>query len=408
MNLRLFPVPFIIQKSPDQIVFFIKMAFENLDTIIVTHEAATGPAQELRDFLKPKVKNLFFIAHPLLFLPKMKERSSYYEKYKNGKLIKRRQSFHWQLPEVLSYVKDCFYTVFWILASRDKHDLFVGSGNINALMGIILKKLGKVEKTVFYCIDYIPQRFNNRIINNIYHLIDKICAEGCDVTWNLSPRMIEGREKRWRKNFPKQVVAPHGVHFSRIKRLPFDKIDKKEIVFMGSILQKQGIQLVIKALPEIIKKIKDVHFTIIGTGPYEKNLKDLVKKMKLIKAVTFTGYIESHRELENIISKGALGIALYNPKIDQFTYYSDPGKVKVYLGAGLPIIITDVPYIAGEIKKRKCGIIVDYKEENITKAIAELLKDENKLKTYRRNAIKYAEEFDWNKIFNNTLKRSIN
>jgi glycosyltransferase involved in cell wall biosynthesis len=380
------------------------MVFKNLNTIIVTHEATTGPAQELRDFLIPKVKNLLFIAHPLLFFSKMKERSSYCEKYENGKLTKRHQAFHWQCSEYLSYLKDCFYTFFWVFVSRDKYNLFVGSGNINALIGIVLKKLGKVKKTVFYCIDYVPQRFNNHTINNIYHLIDKICAEKCDVTWNLSPRMIEGREKRWRKNFPKQAVVSHGVHFYRIKRLPFDKIDKKEIVFMGSILEKQGIQLVIKALPEIRKKIKGVHFAIIGTGPYEKNLKDLVKKMKLGKAVTFTGYIESHRELEDMMTKGALGVALYNSTIDQFTYYADPGKVKVYLGAGLPIIITDVPQIARGIEKKKCGITIDYKEEDIAEAIVELLKDENKLKTYRKNAIKYAKEFDWNKIFNKALR----
>jgi len=380
------------------------MDFKNLNTIIVTHEATTGPAQELRDFLIPKVKNIFFIAHPLLFFTKMKEKSSYYKKYKNGKLIKRYQAFHWQWPEYLSYLKDCFYTLFWVFTSQDKYDLFVGSGNINALMGIFLKKLGKVKKTVFYCIDYVPQRFNNHMINNAYHLIDKICADKCDVTWNLSPRMIEGREKRWRKNFPKQMIAPHGVHFYRIKRLPFEKIDKKEIVYMGSILEKQGIQLVIRVLPEIRKKIKNIHFTIIGTGPYEKNLKDLVKRMKLWKAVTFTGYVKSHKELENMMAKGALGVALYNSTIDQFTYYTDPGKVKVYLGAGLPIIITNVPHIARGIEKKKCGIIVDYKKEDITKAIVEFLKDVDKLKTYRRNAVEFAKEFDWNKIFNKALR----
>jgi len=380
-----------------------KTNFKNKKIVIVTHEAATGPAQELRDFLVPKVKNLFFIAHPLLFFSEMEKKSSHYEKYQEGKLIKKHQAVHWPFPEYLSYFKDCLYTFFWVLTSKDSYDLFIGSGNINAFVGVILRKLGKVKKVVFYCIDYVPQRFNNRLVNNFYHWVDKICAQKCDLTWNLSPRMIEGREKRWGKSFPCQTVVPHGVHFHRIKRLPFREINKEEIVFMGSLLKKQGVQLVIKALPEIRKKIQDIRLTIIGTGPYEKNLKDLVKKLKLEKLVSFTGYVESHQKLENLMAKGALGVALYNSAIDQFTYYADPGKVKVYLGAGLPVVITDVPYIAKEIEKEKCGIIVDYNKKDIAEAITGLLKDEKKLQAYRQNALSYAKRFDWDKIFEKAL-----
>ncbi len=384
-----------------------KTNFENKKVVVVTHEATTGPAQELRDFLASKVKNLLFIAHPLLFFSEMGKKSSRYEKYQNGKLIKKHQTIRWPCSEYLSYFKDCLYTLFWVLISKNKYDLFVGSGNINALMGIILRKLGRVKKVVFYCIDYVPQRFNNRLVNNFYHLVDKNCAEKCDVTWNLSSRMIEGREKRWGKKFPNQTIVPHGVHFHSIKRLPFSEINKEEIVFMGSILEKQGIQLVIRVLPEIRKKIKNIHFTIIGTGPYEKNLKNLVKKLKLEKTVTFTGYVKSHQELENLVAKGALGVALYNSTIDQFTYYADPGKVKVYLGTGLPIIITDVPYIAKEIEKKKCGIVVGYRREDLSRAVISLLGDEKKLAEYRKNAINYAKDFDWNKIFKVNLTRLI-
>jgi len=376
---------------------------KNLNAVIVTHEATTGPAHQLRDFLIPRTRSLLFIAHPLLFLPKMREKSSYYERYQEGKLIKKHKASHWQGPEYFCYLKDCFYTFLWVIISGRKYDLFVGSGNINAFIGLILKKLRRVKKTVFYCIDYIPQRFDIDWINNLYHLIDKACVKNCDTTWNLSPRMTAGREKRWGKNFSKQIVVPHGVNFSRVKRLPFDKINKKEIVYMGTILEKQGIQLVIKAISEICKKIKKVHFTIIGSGPYEKRLKDLVRKLKLESMVTFTGYVKNHEELENKLSIAAVAVALYNPAIDQFSYYADPGKVRNYLGAALPVIITDVPYVAKEIDKRKCGMVIDYKKEDVAKAIINLMEDEDKLRIYRKNAVKYAKQFDWNKIFEKSL-----
>jgi len=42
-------------------------SYENV--VIVTHEATTGPALDLRDYLIRKTKNLLFISHPLLFAP---------------------------------------------------------------------------------------------------------------------------------------------------------------------------------------------------------------------------------------------------------------------------------------------------------------------------------------------------
>ena len=377
----------------------LKDNLKNLNVIIAIYEATTGPGHELRDFLISRVKNLFFIAHPLLFLPKMKEKTSYYENYSNGELVKKHEAFHWKSSEYLCYLKDCFYTFFWVVFSGRKYELFVGSGNINAFIGLMLKKIGRVRKVVFYCIDYVPQRFENRLINNLYRLIDRICAQNCDATWNLSTRMIKGREKRWQRKFPNQLVVPHGVHFNRIKRPPFSKINKTEIIYMGTILKKQGAQLLIKALPEIKKEIKNIRFTIIGTGPYEEKLKDLVKKLKLEEAVTFTGYIKSHQELENRLAKAAIAVALYNSAIDQFTYYADPGKVKTYLGAGLPVIITNVPHIAQEIEETGCGLIVDYKKKDIAKAVINLMRDGKKIRNYRRNAVNYAKKFEWNKIF---------
>ena len=96
-----------------------KNSFKNLNVIITTHEATTGPAQELRDFLIPRVKNLFFIAHPLLFLPKMKEKTSHYAKYNDGKLMKKHKTFHWKGPECFCYLKDCFYTFLWVIMGHE-------------------------------------------------------------------------------------------------------------------------------------------------------------------------------------------------------------------------------------------------------------------------------------------------
>jgi len=204
--------------------------------------------------------------------------------------------------------------------------------------------------------------------------------------------------------YDRQVVFPIGIWYNRIKKLSFDEIQKHTLVFMGHLIEKQGVQLVIEAIPEIIKEIPDFKFLVIGTGDYEFTLKQKVSELNIDSFVKFTGFIEDHKEIEKLLAKSACAVALYNKEVDLWTYYTDPGKVKAYLAAGLPVIITDVPQIARQIQEHKCGTVVKYEKNELVKAILSLLKDENLNEKYRKNAIEFAKQFDWNVMFYRYLK----
>lgn len=375
---------------------------KNKKYIIATHVFATGPAQDLEEYLRDHVRvdDLLFIGHPLFY--RKRQKGSGYKYYKNGNLIKEKYLPNWKLPSVAAYLKDVTFSIYWILTRNSKWDLFVGSGNINAFVGILLKKIGRVEKVVFYTIDYVPQRFENKLLNNLYHWVDKYCVKNADQTWNLSSRMAEAREiQKGMKmsEYNRQVTFPIGIWYNRIKRLPFNEIEKHMLVYMGHLIEKQGVQLVLDAIPDIIKEIPDFKFLVIGTGDYESVLKQKVCELNVESFVEFTGYIEDHREIENLLAKSACAVALYNKKIDHWTYYADPGKIKAYLAAGLPVIITDVPQIAREIENHKCGFIVEYNKDDLASAVLFLLKDEKLNKDYRENADKFVKQFDWGEIF---------
>ncbi len=374
--------------------------------IIVIHEATTGPGHDLRDFLlKKNVKELLFIAHPLFYVKGTRKDSSRFELYKNGKLAKKGSSLHWVLPEYVLYFKDLIYTFLWSQKFIGRSDYFFGVGNLNALAGLLLKTLGSASKVIYYVIDYIPNRFGNNFINSIYHWIEKYCAKNSNWTWNLSPRMIEERQKGSTTTFPNQLVVLHGVHFNRIRRVSFGKINKQEILYMGALLKKQGVQMVIEALPIILQKLPNVIFTIIGSGEYGDTLKKLVARLHLEKHVVFLGYIASHEEVENRIAKAGIAIALYEESDDNFTYYTDPGKVKNYLGAGVPVLITDVPYIAGLVKKARCAIITRYKKQEVAEKLVSFLSNEREMVEYRTNAVRFARKYDWDKVFTDALAK---
>lgn len=376
---------------------------------IVTHELVYGVPQALRDYLvKEKFSHLLFISLPFLEAKKASRIL-----YKRGEKIGETTFYRKKSYGVLDYFLDFFLVIFWILRTTYVYDLFIGVNNLNSLAGLVLKKIGKVKKVVFYTMDFVPVRFNNKLLNYIYHKIEIICIKNCDEVWNVSPRMAEGREKYLglsAKKYPQRFI-PVGTWVDRIKKRKFEQIKKNQILFIGHILEKQGLQKVIEALPKVVREIGEVKFLIIGGGDYETVLKSKVKKLNLEKNVIFKGWVLDRKKIDEMLSESAVAIATYKPEeewLHNFTYYADPYKIKDYLGAGLAMILTDVSYNVKDVEKNGCGIIVKYDENEIANAIITLLKDKKVLKKYRANSLKYIKNYDWSKIFERALNSTSN
>lgn len=386
------------------------MELGNKKIIITTHVHLHGAAQDLEDYLLScHIERLCFIGHPLFHEEGMG--GSFCQIYQNNKLIKKRKIKNYKIPALFNYIKDAFLNMYWVARTGGKWDLYIGCDPLNAFCGIIWKKLGRTRKTVFYCIDFMPIRFKNTILNYIYHSLDKLCVRYCDETWNVSPNMKLGREKYKNLKGPaygRQFTVPIGVWYDRVKRKNFNEISKHTLVFVGHILEKQGVQNVLRAIPEIIKEIPDFKFIIIGGGEYLENIKKLSQELGIEKHVEFLGYIYDQEKIAGIISNCSLAIAPYKKEakgVISYTYFADPTKLKTYMVSGLPIMLTDVPYNAQEIEDRKAGMIIRESEKDIAQKITAMMKNESQLEQYRKNAMDYVRQFDWNNIFEESLKR---
>ena len=225
------------------------MNFEEQKFIVATHQMVYGAPQALKDYLIQKnTKELVFIG-----LPFHEQRTTFFEVYEKNKkifskLFSRKFSFGF-----LDYILD-FLTVFYlILKQNHKYDFFFGVDGLNCLAGLLLKKMKKVNHVVFYSIDFAPIRFKNKILNYIFHAIEKICVNKSDLVWNVSPRIAEGREQFLQiKNDPThQVVVPIGIWNKNIKKRDFKDVKKHQLLFVGHLLEKQGVQLVLDAIPDI-------------------------------------------------------------------------------------------------------------------------------------------------------------
>lgn len=381
------------------------MDISNKRIVIATHYVVYGAPQALRDYCIGKsALQLLFIAHPLAG----REDRSFVELIKQG-IVTHTHQLRWRSPfAILNYIYEAWLTLWWCMRYRNRYDVFFGVDPLNAMIGLLLKKLGLTRRVVYYTIDYSPQRFPSALLNNIYHLIDKICLRNADETWNVSDAIARGREviRGLRvENYPRQKTVPIGVWFDRIKRLPYDRVKKYQLLFVGNLLEKQGVQFVLDAIPFIIKKIPLFHFFIIGGGEYEISLRAKVKALGIHSHVTFAGWVKDRSLLDTMMADSAIAIALYDKEKDTFTHYADPTKLKDYLSAGLPILLTDVPHNAKEIEAMGCGKIIEKSIESLVDSVVTFMQDEKTLRTYRLNAQNYAKKFDWSLIFEENLQR---
>ena len=205
------------------------------------------------------------------------------------------------------------------------------------------------------------------------------------------------------------VIIPHGVPqpVQKSKNLVLKELslesNKFYLVITGLIGPNKGIELVIKALPEIIKKHPEVTLLVIGqTHPdilksvgevYRKSLIELAKELNVCESVQFVNeYLPTYKLVDYLTIADVY-----------LTIHSDPeqaasGTLAYALGCGLASISTPYRY-AKEVLANGCGFLVPF---NSPKAIAKqvniLVKDDKLLKLTKAKALLRGNSMCWPKV----------
>jgi glycosyltransferase involved in cell wall biosynthesis len=291
-----------------------------------------------------------------------------------------------------------------VFKSRKRYNLYIGIDNLNALVGIFLKKIGIVNKVVFYVADYTENRFKVIPLDLLYNHMTRLCAQYADIIWSTTQRAAYRLEKQGAKK-EKIIVVPNGVNFNKIPKNTLRRSEVyKRLIFVGHLTQTKGVECVLKEFPNIMRKFQNVRFFIVGSGPYEIQLRKLVDSLNLGHYVKFLGYM-NHDDVLEFLPKFDVGLAPYT-YYDDYVRFCDPVKVKEYLACGCSVLISDIPEIALEISRERAGLVYANAEE-LHQSLLKLLTDDATLNEYRRNAIKLSKRYDWTCIFDRSFSLTI-
>lgn len=179
-------------------------------------------------------------------------------------------------------------------------------------------------------------------------------------------------------------VIYNGIDNERFYNINIFK--KYDTGYIGRLIEIKGIQHVIDAI-KIIRdeKNKRISFAIAGTGPYESELKRIVKENNLESQINFLGYLP-----DNLL------VEFYNSCcISVLPSYNKEGVLTTMLessACGTPVISTFNTSMSEFIEDRYNGILVKKEDSrDISMAILELLNNQ-KYKEIGNNAIKTVQE----------------
>ncbi|MBN2637377.1 MAG: glycosyltransferase family 4 protein [Prolixibacteraceae bacterium] len=207
---------------------------------------------------------------------------------------------------------------------------------------------------------------------------------------------------------PKEKIAliEHGVpdiHFSSEKSKKEFKLENRKVLLtFGFIGRSKGIETVIKALPEVVKKHPEIIYIVLGkTHPnvlrhsgeeYRIFLLRQVKKLQLENHVTFLNEFIDERELFKYLYACDIYIT---PYLNEAQITS--GTLSYAVGVGAAVLST--PYWhAAEMLANGKGRLFDFNDsDGLAEMLTELLENPKELSELKNKAGEYGKKITWPK-----------
>jgi phosphatidylinositol alpha-1,6-mannosyltransferase len=162
----------------------------------------------------------------------------------------------------------------------------------------------------------------------------------------------------------------------------------------------------VEAMPEIRNRIPQARLRVIGDGPELAALKEMAREKQVEDSIEFLGFIEDDAKAASLVSEGVAAVAPYIRDGSTYKRFADPGKVKIYLAAGLPVVICRVPPVAGLVESSGAGIAVEPSARIIAESVVDLLSSPEKMRAMSERALELGKSFDWTGIFDRAFEQT--
>ncbi|WP_304509258.1 glycosyltransferase family 4 protein [Anaerotignum sp.] len=144
--------------------------------------------------------------------------------------------------------------------------------------------------------------------------------------------------------------------------------DTPVVLSVGRVAKEKSIDVVIKALPDLLQKIPAVRMVIVGEGPEKENLESLAKSLGVEKHIIFTGgkpwtEIGKYYQLGNVFCSASV------TETQGLTFAEA-------MAAGVPVVAKNDPCINNIITHNVTGLLFE-DQEKLSQLLYQVLTDES-------------------------------
>ena len=285
-------------------------------------------------------------------------------------------------------------------------DAWIGFNCLATGQGLIQRRLGRVGHVVHWNVDFVPERFGAGLLTRVYDRLDAWCCRRADGRVELSEAARVGRTERYGLADAAPVeVVPMGAWVDDAPTTNVERLADRRIVFLGHLVDRMGPAVFVEALTILRDRGVVAPADIVGGGPLLEDTRRAVHEKGLDGSVLVHGFIDDFDDVRQLLAGAAIAVAPYDTATSSFSRFADPGKLKAYLGAGLPILLTAVPPNAAELEAVGGAEIVQWDPTAFADRIALLLSDQTEWVRRHNDALAYARRFDWTTLFDEHLPR---
>ncbi|MFA5165555.1 MAG: glycosyltransferase family 4 protein [Candidatus Omnitrophota bacterium] len=280
-----------------------------------------------------------------------------------------------------------------------QHEFGIFGGNDGSYILTLLRQLNMPVITTLHTVLKNPSARQKRVMDELISLSDSVIV--------MTQKAVDILESVNEVQKSKIKLVPHGIPDVSFIDPNFYKDQygvegKTTILTFGLLSPRKGIEVVLRALPKVIKEYPNVVYIIVGaTHPnllrhegeaYRLSLQLLCDELGISRNVIFHNHFVSPEELKELL---VLADIYITPYLEEAQVTS--GTLAYSFGVGNAVIST--PYWhAAELLSDGRGILVPFNDpEATTQAIMRLIANENERNAMRKNAYLLGRDMVWSK-----------
>jgi glycosyltransferase involved in cell wall biosynthesis len=187
----------------------------------------------------------------------------------------------------------------------------------------------------------------------------------------------------------------HIVHNGVVEVTPLQRKPAPEprILCAGRLTPQKGVDVIIRAMPLVLKALPNAHLDIVGQGPDRTRLERLAWSLKLATHVRFHGYLPGLAR-DELAAKAWVAVCP--------SAFEGWGVSCVEAGArGLPVVASNVNGLRDSVRDGITGLLVPHGDHRaLAEALVGLLEDPERREEMSSAGIEWAAAHSWERSTN--------